>query len=80
MTTPTHYFLPLSNEERAMAELWAFNHRQERGLPMAIPPRLYEDLKSSGVDMRNFVNDPNNEERGNVEAIRAAARRAKENE
>lgn len=67
-----HYLIKLTDEERALVELWSFNWFQTSGKPMKIPPRLYADLKDSGVDMKYFENDPLNESRGDVEEMRKA--------
>ena len=46
------YHLALTSEELKMMEQSSFNFYQYTGKMMQIPPKLYNDLKAAGVDMK----------------------------
>lgn len=52
MSEPTHYHLRLDDETRTNIQLESFNFFHYTGKNMRIPPKLYEDLKNGGVDMK----------------------------
>ncbi len=56
MTDPA-YHLDLGDEERANIERTSFNFFTSTGQMMRIPPRLYSDLRASGVSMRYIIAD-----------------------
>lgn len=46
------YHVALTSEELKMMEQSSFNFYQTFGKMMQIPPKLYNDLKKAGVDMK----------------------------
>ena len=51
------YHIALDDETRLHVEQWGYEYERLHGKPMPIPPRLYSDMKSGGVNMRHFVAD-----------------------
>lgn len=68
--TPS-YYIALSDEERKMIELQSENFHQATGRAMAVPPRLYDDLKRGGVRMNYIIADPALEGWGDPEGFDA---------
>lgn len=57
LDAPHHFHEALTDEERLNMERAAFNFFNYRGERMKVPPTLFEDLRSSGVDMQYFDAD-----------------------